>query len=250
MWKMRYYSQRYDTPATYVLLGLMVLIFLFDFFTQYTLLAPLLAWEPSVAWLHTFRYWQAFTFPLVHTSVLGLLFDGLCLYWFGGSAERAWGTGKFLFFFFSSGMLAGFVLIPQTLAAPIMPIFTGMAGSFVGLCVAFAAMNPYATIMFWFIPMQAWVMAAVIIAIDLFGNYSRYGGPIQALIAVAVVVIYAYFFTTRRVSVPSFGGGSHRGPAGPSLKERIDRWQQRRKMRQWQRRVSKIDRPDDLFKDK
>jgi hypothetical protein len=90
-------------------------------------------------------------------------------------------------------------------------------------------------------------MALVIVAFDLFGNYSRYGGPIQAVMAVSVVCVYAYLFATRRVSLPSIGSGR---PPGPSMKERFERWQQRRKMRQWQRRVSKIDRPEDLFKDK
>ncbi|HEY7995085.1 MAG TPA: rhomboid family intramembrane serine protease [Candidatus Eremiobacteraceae bacterium] len=246
MWKMRYYARRYDTPATYALLALMAVIFVVDFFSQFRL-ALVLGWPPSVEWLKGGLYWQAFTFPFAHTSVIGLLFDGICLYWFGGSLERAWGSAKFLFFFFSSGILAGIVLIPQTLATPSVPFFTGMAGSFVGLCVAFAAMNPYAPIMFWFIPMQARVMALVIVAFDLFGNYSRYGGPIQAVMAVSVVCVYAYLFATRRVSLPSIGSGR---PPGPSMKERFERWQQRRKMRQWQRRVSKIDRPEDLFKDK
>jgi len=107
-------------------------------------------------------------------------------------------------------------------------------------------MNPYATVMFWFIPMQARFMAAVIVAFALFGNYFIYGGPFQAVLAIAVACVYAYFFTTRRVSLPNLGGGDQ----GPSMKERFNRWQQRRKMRQWQRRVSKIDRPEDLFKDK
>ena len=248
MWKMRYYARRYDTPATYVLLVAMIAGFIVDFVTSFRLAAAL-GWSPTVTWLHSGEYWRPFTFPFVHAGgVLWALFDGILLYWFGASLERAWGTGKYLFFFFSSGIIPGLVLLPQSAAAPITPYFIGLAGSFVAITVAFAAMNPYATVMFWFIPMQARWMAAIIVAFDLFGNYGRYGGPLQAILAVAVAVIYAYFFTTRRVSLPNLGGGS--GPRGPSMKERFDRWQQRRKMRQWQRRVSKIDRPEDLFKDK
>jgi len=250
MWKMRYYTRRYDTPATYVLLAATAAGFVVDFFTQQRL-TEALGWPPTVGWLNGGELWRPFTFPFVHAgSVLWALFDGILLFWFGASLERAWGTGKFLFFFFSSGILPGLVIMPQTAAAPIQPYFIGLAGSFVAITVAFASMNPYATVMFWFFPMQARIMAAIIVAFDLFGNYGRYGGPVQAVEAVAVAVIYAYFFTTRRVSLPTFSGGRPRGPAGTSLKERFDRWQQRRKMRQWQRRVSKIDRPEDLFKDK
>ena len=245
MWKMRYFARRYDTPACYVLMALMAVLFVIDFFGNY-FLSPYLVWSPSVAWLKSGLYWQPFTFPFVHPGqIFQELFDLMLLFFIGTSLERAWGSGKFLFFFFSSGILAGLVLIPQTLTTASTPFFEGMAGSFVAIGVAFAAMNPGAQIMYFFIPMPAWVWAVIIIAVDLFGWTSRYGGPLQALMAVAVVSIYAYFFTTRRVSLPNLGGGQ-----GPSMRERIDRWQQRRKMRQWQKRVSKIDRPEDLFKDK
>lgn len=246
MWKMQYYSRRFDSPAAYALIALMVVVFLVDFFTE-NRFALLLAWSPTVAWLRSGPYWQPVTFPFAQMSVFSLLFSGVCLYWFGSSLERAWGTAKFLFFFFSVGILAGLVLMPQTAYAPTMPLFAGMVASFSAIAVAFGSMNPYAPVMFWFVPMQARVMALIIVGFELFLNYGSYGGPLQAVMAIGVVSLYAYMFTTRRVSLPNLGGG--RGH-GPSMKERFDRWQQRRKMRQWQRRVSKIDRPDDLFKDK
>ena len=247
MWKMRYYARRYENPVSMTMIVIMAVVFLVDFFTGQRL-ALLLGWEPSVAWLKSGLYYEPLTFPFVHTSIFGLLFDGLLLYWIGSSLERAWGAGKFLFFFFVTGILAGAVLIPQTAVAPVTPFFTGLAGIFVGITVAFAAMNPYLPIMFFFVTMQARWIAVIIIAVDLFGNYARYGGPLQAVESLAVVTLFSYMFATRRVQVPGFRSGGK--PRGPSLKERWDRWQQRRRMRQWQRRVSKIDRPEDLFKDK
>ena len=247
MWKMRYYARRYETPVSLGLIVAMAVLYIFDFFGGGRL-TLLLAWSPSVAWLKTGWYWQPLTFPLVHgNNIWGLLFDGILLYWFGGSLERAWGSAKFLIFFFTSGIIAGIALMPQTLAFPGAPFFIGMAGSFVAITVAFAAMNPYAPIMFWFVPMQARWMALIIVAFDLFGNSGRYGGPLQAVMAVGISSLYGYVFATRRVALPSLrGGGTH----GPSMKERFERWQQRRRMRQWQRRVSKIERPEDLFKDR
>jgi len=248
MWKMRYVARRYDTPATYVLMATMIAAFVVDFFSQGRI-AFLLAWSPSVAWLKSDAYWQPFTFPFAHSALggfLGIVFDCLLLFWLGASLERAWGTAKFLFFFFSSGIIAGVVLI----MAPSPALFAGMAGSFVAITVAFAAMNPFAPMIFFIIPMQARVMAAIIVAIELFGNSGRYGGPLQALLAIGASALYAYAFTTRRVALPTLGSSRPRPPSGPSIKERFDRWQQRRRMRQWQRRVSKIDRPEDLFKDK
>lgn len=251
MWKMRYYANRYDAPATYALLAIMVVVFVFEFIAGDSL-ASVLAWQPSVAWLKSGAYWQPLTFPFVHGrgGAFSLLGDGLILYFFGASLERAWGSAKFLFFFFSSGIIAGLVLIPQTISNPIPPMFFGMAGSFVAIDVAFGAMNPYATVLLMMvIPLQARWLAALIVFFELFTNYGRYGGPLPALLAISVTCIYAYLFATRRVSLPTIGGG--RGASrGPSLKERFERWQQRRRMRDWQKRVSKIDRPEDLFKDK
>ena len=248
MWKMRYYARRYDNPVTMVLIATMAALFLIDFFTGNRLLF-ILGWSPTIAWLKSGLYYEPFTFPFVHSSILGLLFDGLLLYWIGASLERAWGAAKYLFFFFATGILAGVVLIPQTAVAPITPFFSGLAGIFVGITVAFAAMNPYAPIYFFFVQMQVRWLAAIIIAIELFGNYVRYGGPFQAVESLTVVTLFSYMFATRRVSLPTFSRGPSK-PRGPSLKERWDRWQQRRRMRQWQRRVSKIERPEDLFKDK
>jgi len=83
MWKMRYYTRRYDTPATYVLLAATAAGFVVDFFTQQRL-TEALGWPPTVGWLHGGELWRPFTFPFVHAgSVLWALFDGILLFWFG-----------------------------------------------------------------------------------------------------------------------------------------------------------------------
>jgi membrane associated rhomboid family serine protease len=246
MWKAPYYARRYDIPATLVMLAIMAGVFLLCLVTA-DAPVPWLAWMPSVLWLKSGAYWQPLTFPFVHSShdFLQLLFDGIALYFLGGSLERSWGGAKYVFFIFSSGIVAGLVLIPQSAVTGIVPIFIGLTGGFVAIPVAFAAMNPFATINFNFFPMQARWMAFIIVGFELFANYGRYGGLLQAFMSIAVVSLYAYLFATRRVALPSIGASR-----GPSLKERFERWQQRRRMRNWQRRVSKIDRPEDLFKDK
>jgi membrane associated rhomboid family serine protease len=238
---MRYTANRYDSPASFVLAAVMGVCFVLNFFLG-NKLAAFLAWQPSIDWLRSGMYWQPITFPFAQVSVLQVLFDAMLLVFIGSSLERAWGTGKFLFFFFASGILAGLVLLPATATIGFTPFFYGMVGSFSAIAVAFAAMNPYATLIFFVFPLQARWWAAIIVAWDLFGNDQLYGGPLQALIAISVVAVFAYLFTTRRPSLPTLGTSS--------LKDRYDRWQQRRRMRNWQRRVSKIDRPDDLFKDK
>src|ERR1700730_12490779 len=228
MWKLPYYARRSDNPASIALIAIMAAGFVVDFFSGGNLM-PLLAWPPSVEWLRIGQIWRPLAFPFTHAGVLHLLFDGILLAWIGSSVERSWGSRKFLFFFFSSGILAGIVLIPQTMTGLASPVFFGMVGSFVAIVVAFAAMNPYATILFWMIPMQARWLAAIVVAFELFGRYQYYGGRLQAVMAITVSVLYGYLFATRRVSLPSIGSVPSRGP---SFKERFDRWQQRRRMRQ------------------
>ncbi|HLW37552.1 MAG TPA: rhomboid family intramembrane serine protease [Candidatus Eremiobacteraceae bacterium] len=206
------------------------------------------SWEVSTSWIRTLHLWQPFTYPFVHTDVFGLLWDGLVLYFFAGSLERAWGAQRFLVFFFASSVLAGAVLMLFTINTGFSPLLMGLgAGIWLTLIVGFATLNPFATIyLMMIIPVQARWIAWGTIAIQIFAGYPLYGGPVQAIISVGLLALFAFAYTSRnfRSSI------TRHGPKGPSLKERFDRWQQRRRMRQWQRRVSQIERPEDLFKDK
>lgn len=236
------YGSRGETPAVYALLAAFGIAFLVDFYTHDSL-SLILSWPASVAWLGSLHLWQPLTFPLVHgSSFFYLVTDALVLFFFGSSLERSWGAGRFLFFFFASGIVAG-------LAAMAMSPFTGgglfmgMVGSLLATVVAFASLNPYATVILFIFPLQARWLAALSIAYELFARSGFYGGPVASLVAVALTTLFAWAFATHRLSLSALRRGS-----GPSLKERIDRWQQRRRMRQWQRKVSRIDKPDDLFK--
>jgi len=245
-WSSPYRGGASETPAVYGLLSIMGIVFIIDWL-MHNALTVLLAWPVSIAWLPTGMLWQLLTFPLVHgANFLYLITDGMVLYFFGGSLERAWGSGKFLFFFFASGIVPGIaVMVLSLMLHGEAPYFMGMIGSFVAMVVAFAAMNPYATVLLIIFPLQARWLGVLAVAFELFGRTGFYGGPVPALVAVAATVLFAYVFTTSRMSLGSlFRGG------GPNWRERMDRWQQKRRWREWQKRVSRIERPEDLFKDK
>lgn len=218
------------------------IVFIVDFFAQ-NRIALLLLWPVSIEWLRSLQLWRPFTFPFTHTTSLWyLLGDGMVLYFFGGSLERAWGSARFLFFFFASGILPGLVILALSPAAGGAEFF-GLIGSAMSMVVAFAAMNPYATVLLYFFPLQARWLGVLAVAFELFGRSAFYGGAVKELIAVALTAFFAYSFTVSRFSLRTmFRGG------GPSLGERFERWRQRRRMRDWQRRVSRIERPEDLFK--
>ncbi|MDQ6766910.1 MAG: rhomboid family intramembrane serine protease [Candidatus Eremiobacteraeota bacterium] len=248
MWSSPYRAMGGETPAVYALLSIMGIVFIADW-ALHGALSALLSWPASWMWFRALPMllWQPFTFPFVHdVNFLYLLTDGIVLFFFGGSLERAWGWAKFLFFFFASGIIAGLAAIVISLLLPgPLAIFVGMMGSWVAMVVAFSAMNPFVTVLLIVFPLQARWLGVLSVAWELFGRSAAYGGPAGAVAAVGATVCFAYFFATSRFSFGSlFRGG------GPSLRDRMDRWQQKRRMRQWQRRVSRVERPEDLFKDK
>jgi rhomboid family protein len=230
-----------STPVVFAMLAVFAAIFLLAFAGLGPAFVLELGWLPNDAWILTGRLWQPFTFPFLHLGFIPVLFDGIVLFFFGGSLERAWGGGRFAFFFFASGIVAG--LIMMALSPWIgVPVMIGMVGSFVAVVVAFAALNPYATVYLYFFPLQARWLAALAIAWEFFGNYGRYGSIPSAAAVVGGVSLFAWAFAVFRPRLP---GVDFRGS---NLRERFDRWQQRRRMRAWQRRVGRIDKPEDLFK--
>lgn len=235
-----------DTPAVYALLSIMGIVFIVDWI-MHSPLTLWLAWPVDVAWLPTLQLWRPFTFPFAHGENFGpFITDAIILYFFGGSLERAWGSGKFLVFFFATGIVPGLVLLVLSPWLRVSTFFYGMVGSFAALSVAFAVINPGQTVLLYFvIPIQARWIAVLGVAWEIFGRGRVYGGPIPALLAVSATVAFAYVFSSRRFSLSALF--SRRG--GPSLKDRMERWQQKRRMREWQRRVARVERPEDLFKD-
>lgn len=231
-----------DTPAVYGLLALMGIVFIVDWL-MHGAISLFIVWPTTVSWFASLQLWRAFTFPFAHnTNFLYLITDALVLYFFGGSLERSWGSARFLVFFFASGIVAGLVEIaisPWTGGT----LFFGMVGGFVAMVVAFAAMAPYQTVLLFIFPLQARWLAVLSVAYELFARTGLYGGPWQAILTVGATAAFAYLFQVTRFSFRVRSGG-------PSLRDRLERWRQRRRMREWQRRVSRAERPEDLFKDK
>jgi membrane associated rhomboid family serine protease len=234
-----------ETPAVYAILAAMGIIFIVDWIANDPI-SLILSWTISPEWPRSLALWQPFTFPFAHDrNFLYLLSDGLVLFFFGGSLERAWGSARFLLFFFLAGIVPGLVELGLSYIWTPGTQFFGMIGGFSAMVVAFAALQPYATVLLFIFPLQARWLAVLAVAYELFVRWPMYGGPGPAIIVVGATVCFAYWFTVTRFRFRlSFG------QRGPTLRERLERWQQRRRMREWQRRVSRAERPEDLFKDR
>jgi membrane associated rhomboid family serine protease len=236
-----------DTPAVFGLLVIMLVFFAAGFLVSGLGqdLATWLGWPIDTRWFAQLRFWQILTYPLVHLDFWSMLFDAIVLFFFGSVLERAWGTPRFLAFFFLSGIIAGLAAIGMQFIIPSLPggYFIGMTGHFVGLGVAYGAINPTARIYIYFVlPVEARWLGWISIALELFLNARSYGSIPAALVAIALSALFAVAFTRGfRFRFPGGGGGL-------GLRDRFERWRQRQRMRAWQRKVSKVDKPEDLFK--
>jgi membrane associated rhomboid family serine protease len=87
-----------------------------------------------------FMVWQPVTYLFVHGGLLHLLLNMLALWVFGCDVERTWGTRRFFFYYFFTGVGASLFI----LLLPSQPntITVGASGAVLGLLVAFAMFFP------------------------------------------------------------------------------------------------------------
>src|SRR5512136_1073363 len=56
---------------------------------------------------HDLMLWQLVTYMFLHGGIFHLFFNMLTLFMFGNELERYWGTGRFLTYYFITGIGAG-----------------------------------------------------------------------------------------------------------------------------------------------
>ncbi len=128
--------------------------------------------------------WQPFTYMWLHStgSLMHILFNMLALWMFGGQLEALWGSRRFLNFYLTCGIGAGFVifgwnaLFPELHGVPTL----GASGAVFGVLTAFSLLWPDRTIMLLFppIPIRAIWFIPLLFAMQLVlggGNISHVG---------------------------------------------------------------------------
>ena len=104
-----------------------------------------------------FRPWQLVTYMFMHARFLEsashVIFNMLVLWMFGQEVENRWGTRKFVFFYFFTGIGAGLV---HLLVNP-EGVMVGASGAVYGVLLAFGMTFPNRQVMLLFppIPMKA-----------------------------------------------------------------------------------------------
>ncbi|HET7119398.1 MAG TPA: rhomboid family intramembrane serine protease [Hanamia sp.] len=123
-----------------------------------------------------FSPYQLISCMFAHGGFLHILFNMYALWLFGAPLERQWGGKKFLIFYFVCGIAAGLTELLFVSNAPSL----GASGAIMGLLAAFAMSFP--NVEFYILPIpfpiKAKYLALIYAGIDVFGQFSGFGGNI------------------------------------------------------------------------
>lgn len=123
-----------------------------------------------------FKPYQLVTHMFAHGGFFHIAFNMYALWLFGSSLEKLWGPKRFLIFYLVCGLAAG---ITEMFLVPI-GFAIGASGAVMGLLGAFAYTFP--NVEFFILPIpfpiKAKYLAIIYAAIDLFGQFSGFGGNI------------------------------------------------------------------------
>jgi len=121
-----------------------------------------------------FFIWQLATYMFLHAGLLHILFNMLALWWFGSELERAWGTRKFLRFYFFCGIGAGIcVVIGNYLFGNPAIATVGASGAIYGVLLASAVLWPDREMLFYFLfPIKMKYFVMLIGAIAFYNSFN------------------------------------------------------------------------------
>ncbi len=132
--------------------------------TEYLGLKPKLVIESGYIW-------QLFTYMFLHGGFFHLFLNMYALLIFGMPVEQAWGSRRFLFYYFFTGIGAGAVIfIINLIVGGAYSISTiGASGAVFGLLLAFGMLFPEAEILLFFlIPIKARLLVILYGGLELY----------------------------------------------------------------------------------
>lgn len=161
------------------------------------------------------------SYPLIPTGLMEIIFDGLILWFLGGSFESSWGPKRYLSFLLISSLGGGlfFVLVASLLGQGFIPL-TGLAGLCLALCLAYGIIYPDRIFSLAFLfPVKAKFVCMILAGLELYrGLFSPGGilswGHLGATLSGALALFY---FSRKRIRRPSFLGRLRPGKR-PSLR--------------------------------
>jgi membrane associated rhomboid family serine protease len=131
------------------------------------------------------RYWQLFTYAFLHADVMHLFLNLMMLAFIGGELEAAWGTTRFLRFYFFCSVSAGLLyLVLQLFASQGTGLhipMVGASGAIYGLLMAYGLIFGERVLLFMMLfPMKAkyfvWILAGIELMSTVFSSHGGLAG--------------------------------------------------------------------------
>jgi membrane associated rhomboid family serine protease len=136
-----------------------------------------------------FRPWQLVTYGFLHDpdNIWHIVFNMFALYVFGPLLEQFWGARRFIVYYFVCLIAAGAAQLAVDHASHAVESIIGASGAIFGILLAFAALFPRARLLLFFvIPMPAWLFVSGYAVLELFfgvtgreagiGHFAHLGG--------------------------------------------------------------------------
>ena len=89
-----------------------------------------------------YRPWQLVTYMFMHGNFAHIFFNMYAVFIFGSVLERVWGTKKFLFFYFVTGVGAALIHIGVQWLTQDFALTVGASGAVFGLLLGYAMLYP------------------------------------------------------------------------------------------------------------
>ena len=141
-----------------------------------------------------FFIWQPVTYMFLHGGAWHLLWNMLALWMFGRDLEQAWGTRRFLRFYFFCGTGAGFCVVAANylFGDPKVPTI-GASGAIYGVLLASAVLWPDRVMLFNFlIPLKMKYYVMIIGALSFMGSFNLNSGVSE--VAHLSGMVFGYVF--------------------------------------------------------
>jgi len=209
-----------------------VAIFILSYFAGHSSIG---AWIASLALVpkavvEFFMVWQLATYMFLHGGFGHIIWNMLALWMFGADLEQAWGTRRFLQFYFVCGIGAGICVVAANYLLPIGDPTTatiGASGAIFGILLAYAMMFPNRTILWGFlIPIQVKWFVLIIGVISFMSAFRTVNSGVSEFAHLGGL-LFGYIF------MKSSRGGLNFNIASP-IRDRYRDWKLQRAKRKFQ----------------
>lgn len=175
--------------------------------------------------LTKYYVWQLGSYMFLHGDFFHIFLNMYALMLFGIPVEQLWGPKKFVFYYFFTGIGAGFVIFMMNILSggtgAYIPTI-GASGAVFGLLLAFGILFPDVELLiFFFIPMKAKFLVVLYGGIELFALISSgTNSNISHIGHLGGIVFGLMFFLASRRKGITFTAKKIKARMGKEIKER------------------------------